>query len=151
MTDCNAVDILLAEDSDFDAEITLRAFRKGGLLNKVYRVYDGLEALQFVFREGSFAQRDLVLPRLILLDIKMPRVDGIDALRKLKADDLTQSIPVVVLTSSVQEQDMLGSYALGVHGYLVKPVQTEAFSQLVTQTRLHWIVMRRSSPQQPYQ
>ena len=149
MADWNDVDILLAEDSDADVEIILRAFRKSGLTNKVFRVHDGDEAIQFLRREGPFAHRDPTTPRLIILDIKMSRLNGIDALQKLRSDEETRSTPVVMLTSSVQEQDMLGSYALGVTGYLVKPVQAEAFSQLVIQGGLHWIVLKDSVSRQP--
>ena len=149
MADWNDVDILLAEDSDADVEIILRAFRKAGLTNKVFRVHDGDEAIQFLRRQGVFAKRDPTTPRLILLDIKMPRLNGIDALQKLRSDDATRSVPVFILTSSVQEQDKLASYALGVTGYLVKPVQAEAFSQLLAQAGLHEIILKDALPRQP--
>lgn len=149
MAHADDVDVLLAEDSDADVEIILRAFRKAGLTNKVFRVHDGDEALAFLRREGVFAHRDPTIPRLILLDIKMPRLNGIDALQKLRSDDATRSTPVFMLTSSLQEQDMLASYALGVSGYLIKPVQAQAFSQLVTQAGLHGIVLKESVARQP--
>src|SRR6267378_7105765 len=143
MDDFGAVDILLVEDSDADAEMTIRALRKRSLVNKLVRVRDGVEALEFVFREGAFGQRSGGQPKLILLDLKMPRLGGIDVLRRLKADDRTKLIPVVVLTSSAEEQDVLTSYKLGVNSYLVKPVEFSAFTSVITQTGLYWAVMNR--------
>src|ERR1700727_2269468 len=121
MDDFEAVDILLVEDSDADAEMIIRALRKGGVVNKLVRVHDGVEALEFVFREGAFGQRSGGQPKLILLDLKMPRLGGIDVLRRLKTDDRTKVIPVVMLTSSAEERDIIESYNLGVNSYLVKP------------------------------
>jgi two-component system response regulator len=131
--DFEAVEILLVEDSDADAELIIRALRKSSLVNKVVRLRDGVEALEFVFREGAFSQRRGGQPRLILLDLKMPRLGGIDVLRR----------PVVVLTSSAEEQDVLESYKLGVNSYLVKPVEFSAFTSIITQTGLYWAVMNR--------
>ena len=143
MNDFEAVEILLAEDSDADAELTMRALRKGSVVNNIVRVHDGVEALEFVFREGAFSHRRGGQPRLILLDLKMPRLGGIDVLRRLKADDKTKLIPIVVLTSSAEEQDVLESYRLGVNSYLVKPVDMGAFSSTIAQTGLYWAVMNR--------
>ena len=143
MNDFEAVEILLAEDSDADAELTMRALRKGSVVNNIVRVRDGVEALEFVFREGAYSQRRGGQPRLILLDLKMPRLGGIDVLRRLKADDKTKLIPIVVLTSSAEEQDVLESYRLGVNSYLVKPVEFSAFTNIITQTGLYWAVMNR--------
>ena len=144
MDEWQAVDILYAEDSDADAELTLRAFRKGGLKNKVLRVRDGAEALEFLYREGAFARRDRILPKLILLDMKMPRLGGLEVLRRAKSEDLTKNIPVVMLTSSAQESDMLESYGWGANSYLVKPVQIADFTELVIQAELYWIGMNRA-------
>jgi two-component system, response regulator len=141
--DFEAVEILLVEDSDADAELIIRALRKSNLVKKVVRLRDGVEAIEFVFREGAFSQRGSGQPRLILLDLKMPRLGGIDVLRRLKADELTKLIPVVVLTSSAEEQDVLTSYKLGVNSYLVKPVEFSAFTNVITQTGLYWAVMNR--------
>jgi len=127
MDDFEAADILLAEDSDADAELISRALRKGSIVNHIARVRDGVEALEFVFREGSFSERRGGHPRLILLDLKMPRLGGIDVLRRLKAD----------------EQDVIESYELGVNSYLVKPVDFAAFTQVVAQVGLYWAVMNR--------
>ena len=143
MDDFEAVEILLVEDSDADAEMITRALRKSNLVNKVVRLHDGVEALEFVFREGAFSQRRGGQPRLILLDLKMPRLGGIEVLRRLKADERAKMIPIVVLTSSAEEQDVLDSYKLGVNSYLVKPVEFSAFTDVITQTGLYWAVMNR--------
>ena len=143
MNDFEAVEILLAEDSDADAELIIRALRKSNLVNNVVRLHDGVEALEFIFRQGAFSGRSGGQPRLIMLDLKMPRLGGIDVLRRMKADDRTKLIPVVVLTSSAEEQDVLISYQLGVNSYLVKPVEFSAFTSVITQTGLYWAVMNR--------
>ena len=143
MDDFEAVEILLVEDSDADAELITRALRKSNLVNRVVRLRDGVEAIEFVFREGAYVQRRGGQPRLILLDLKMPRMGGIDVLKRLKADERTRVIPVVVLTSSAEEQDVLISYQLGVNSYLVKPVEFSAFTNVITQTGLYWAVMNR--------
>jgi two-component system response regulator len=138
-----AVEILLVEDSDADAELIMRALRKGNLVNKMVRVHDGVEALDFVFRAGAFAKRAIGQPRLVLLDLKMPRLGGIDVLKRLKSDEQAKLIPVVVLTSSAEEQDVRESYELGVNSYLVKPVAFVDFTNVITQTGLYWAVMNR--------
>ena len=143
MNEFEAVEILLVEDSDADAEMTTRAIRKGNVVNRLVRVRDGVEALDFVFREGAYSQRSGGNPRLILLDLKMPRLGGIDVLRRLKADQTTKTIPVVVFTSSAEEKDVGESYQLGVNSYLVKPVDMIAFTNVITQTGLYWAVMNR--------
>jgi two-component system response regulator len=137
------VDILLVEDSDADAEMTIRALRKGSVVNRLVRVHDGVEALEFVFREGAFTERSGGRPKLILLDLKMPRLGGIDVLRRLKADAATKTIPVVMLTSSAEERDIVESYHLGVNSYLVKPVNFSMFTDVVSQAGLYWAVMNR--------
>ena len=143
MDEFEAVEILLVEDSDADAELIIRALRKSSLVNKVVRLRDGVEAIEFVFREGAYRLRSGGQPRLILLDLKMPRLGGIDVLRRMKADERTKLIPVVVLTSSAEEQDVVTSYKLGVNSYLVKPVEFSAFTSVITQTGLYWAVMNR--------
>jgi CheY-like chemotaxis protein len=140
------IEILLVEDSDTDAELTLRALRKGRIANKIARVRDGVEALEFIFRQGSFAQRDPALPKLIMLDVQMPRLNGLEVLRRLKADDATRMIPIVMLTSSAMDRDLLQSYELGVNSYLVKPVDVAAFSDLVLKAGLYWITINRTPP-----
>lgn len=143
MDDSGAVDILLVEDSDPDAEMTIRALRKGGLVDKLVRVRDGVEALDFLFRAGPWSTRGHAQPKLILLDLKMPRLGGIDVLRRLKSDERTQALPVVVLTSSAEEQDIAKSYHFGVNSYLVKPVEFPAFAELVGHLGRYWAVMNR--------
>jgi two-component system response regulator len=144
MDDFEAIEILLVEDSDADAELVLRALRKGGVVNKVMRLRDGVEAMEFLFREGAFNQRSGGQPRLVLLDLKMPRLGGIDVLRRLKVDERTRMIPVVVLTSSAEEQDVAESYRLGVNSYLVKPVEFTAFTSVITKAGLYWAVMNHA-------
>ena len=143
MDEFAAVDILLVEDGDADAEMTQRALRKGGLINHLVRVRDGVEALQFVFREGAWSTRIGAQPKLLLLDLKMPRLGGIDVLRRLKSDNRTKYIPIVMLTSSAEEQDIVVSYNLGANSYLVKPVEFPAFAALITQVGLYWAVVNR--------
>jgi two-component system response regulator len=143
MDEFEAVDILLVEDSDADAEMIVRALRKGSVVNRLVRVHDGVEALDFVFREGAFSQRSGGQPKLVMLDLKMPRLGGIDVLRRLKADDHTKMIPVVMLTSSAEERDIVESYNLGVNSYLVKPVNFSTFTDVITQAGLYWAVMNR--------
>jgi two-component system, response regulator len=143
MDDFEAIEILLVEDSDADAELIVRALRKSNVVNQVVRLRDGVEALEFVFREGAFSQRRGGQPRLILLDLKMPRLGGIDVLRRLKSDEAIKMIPVVVLTSSAEEQDVVNSYKLGVNSYLVKPVEFSAFTDIIGQIGLYWAVMNR--------
>jgi two-component system, response regulator len=144
MDDFEAIEILLVEDSDADAELVLRALRKGGVVNKVMRLRDGVEAMDFLFREGAFDRRSGGQPRLVLLDLKMPRLGGIDVLRRLKVDERTRMIPVVVLTSSAEEQDVAESYRLGVNSYLVKPVEFTAFTSVITKAGLYWAVMNHA-------
>ena len=146
MDELAAADILLAEDSDADAELTIRALRKGNLLNKVVRVRDGVEALEYLFREGEFLKRPGGNPKLLLLDMKMPRLGGLDVLRRLRADERTKLIPVVVLTSSAEDRDIIESYQVGVNSYLVKPVDFAEFTRVVVQVGLYWAVLNRLPP-----
>jgi CheY-like chemotaxis protein len=143
MTEFQAVDVLLVEDSDADAEMVLRALRKGGLVNRIARLHDGVEALEFIFREGAYADRNSAQPKLILLDLKMPRLGGLDVLRRLKADAHAKIIPVVMLTSSAEERDIAECYQLGLNSYLVKPVNFSSFTDVVVQAGLYWAVMNR--------
>jgi two-component system response regulator len=138
-----AVEILLVEDSDADAEMIVRSLRKGNLVNQVFRIRDGVEALEFIFREGEYRDRRGGHPKLILLDVKMPRLGGIDVLRRLKSDETTKVIPVVMLTSSAEDRDIQESYHLGVNSYLVKPVNFSEFTNVVAQVGLYWAVMNR--------
>ena len=146
MTGFEAMEILLAEDSDEDAELTLRALKRGNIVNKLVRVKDGAEAIDFLFRNGEFNGRKGGNPRLVLLDLKMPKMDGIDVLKKIRSDERTRTIPVVILTSSAEERDMVESYRLGVNSYLVKPVETEKFVDIVTRAGQYWMLMNRTPP-----
>lgn len=138
------VEILLAEDNAEDAEMTMRALRRNNLANQLRWVKDGAEALDYLFGEGAYAGRDASrAPKLVLLDIKMPKVDGIEVLRRLKAHPATRAIPVVVMTSSNEERDVMESYRLGVNSYIVKPVQFDAFMETVAKIGLYWIVTNR--------
>jgi two-component system response regulator len=144
MTDYDQVEILLAEDNARDAEMTMRALRRINLGNKVHWVKDGEEALDFLLRKGGYQDRDpSQLPKLILLDIKMPKVDGIEVLRQVKADETLQLIPVVVMTSSNEERDVVDSYRLGVNSYIVKPVHFAAFVETVANIGLYWVLTNR--------
>jgi len=144
VTDYQQVEILLAEDSPADAEMTLRALRKNNLANRVHWVKDGAEALEYVFRAGTYAERANQQPKLILLDIKMPKVDGIEVLRRLKGDPETRSIPVVVMTSSNEDRDVVESYRLGVNSYIVKPVAFDAFLETVAKIGMYWVLTNRA-------
>jgi two-component system, response regulator len=134
-----SADILLIEDNPDDAGLTLRALRKNHLANRVIHLKDGEEALEYLFSE-HFSQ----LPKLILLDLKMPKVDGIEVLRKLKSDERRKIIPVAVLTSSREEADIVASYRLGVNAYIVKPVDFDKFSKAVADLGLFWLVLNQS-------
>jgi two-component system, response regulator len=134
------VEILLVEDSTADAEMTMRTLKRRGIANHVVWVRDGVEALEYLFREGEHAQRDPGEPKLVMLDIKMPRMDGLQVLEKVKKDPRTQRIPVVMMTSSREEFDLLASYTLGVNSYVVKPVDFDAFAAVVAQVGMYWML-----------
>lgn len=144
MSNLEPVSILLAEDSATDAEMTMRALKKVGLTNEVIWVKDGQEALDFLFKCGNYADRSKCVPKLILLDLKMPKVDGIEVLQKIKANEQTRAIPVVMLTSSAEEQDIVRSYALGVNSYLVKPVEFDKFAHEVAKVGCYWTILNRT-------
>jgi two-component system response regulator len=138
------VDILLVEDSPADAELAMRALRKGKLANHITWVKDGAEALEFIFRTGAYAGRPDRNPKLILLDLKLPKVDGIEVLKQVKANERTRVIPVVMVTSSAEGRDVIESYKLGVNSYLVKPVEFEQFSETVAKAGLYWMLMNKA-------
>ena len=145
MAGIEQLEILLVEDSAEDAEMTLRALRKNNLANRVHWVKDGAEALQYLFPGRSDAARaPAQAPKLVMLDLKMPKVDGIEVLRQLKAQPETRAIPVVVMTSSNEERDVLEAYRLGVNSYIVKPVAFEAFLQTVSKIGLYWLLTNRT-------
>ena len=137
------LEILLVEDNPEDAEMTQRALRKRNLANQLHWVKDGAEALDYLFCRGQYAGRDPARPpKLVLLDIKMPKVDGIEVLRQVKGSAL-KSVPVVVMTSSNEERDVVESYRLGVNSYIVKPVAFEAFLDTVSKIGLYWVLTNR--------
>jgi two-component system response regulator len=137
----NQVEVLLVEDNMHDAEMTIRSLKKVNLANNLIHVKDGEEALDFIFAKGKFAGRDTVSgPKVILLDIKMPKVDGIEVLRQLKSNEATRLIPVVIMTSSKEEQDIISSYEFGVNSYVVKPVDFEGFAKAVSQLGMYWLL-----------
>jgi two-component system response regulator len=138
------VDILLVEDNPNDVELALRALRKQKLDAKVYVVRDGAEALDFIFATGNYATRKIESrPKVVLLDLKLPKVDGIEVLRRMKADQRTRHIPVVMLTSSQEERDVLESYKLGVNSYIVKPVDFSNFLHAVGELGVYWNLLNR--------
>ncbi len=135
------IEILLVEDNPNDVELTLHAFQAHKIGNRVHVVRDGAEALEFIFGTGRYAERDLnAHPKVILLDLKLPLVDGMDVLRRVKADPRTRSIPVVVLTSSHEEKDMVESYELGVNSYIVKPVDFGQFTESARTLGMYWLL-----------
>jgi len=138
------IEILLVEDNEHDAELTMRALKKAGLANKLLWVKDGEQALDYLFRRGAFAGRDEVSPRMVLLDLKMPRVDGIEVLKAVKADEKTRRIPIIVMTSSQEEKDVAQTYDLGVNSYVVKPVDFAAVAELVRQAGYYWLAINRT-------
>lgn len=144
MDDSQLVEILLVEDNPNDAELTLRALRKHHLANAVHWVKDGAEALEFLFCEGAYAGRGQSTPKLVLLDVHMPRVDGLEVLRRLRADERTRTIPVVIMTSSNQDRDVIESYQLGVNSYIVKPVRFEAFVDTAAKVGMYWLLLNQA-------
>ncbi|MGC4036110.1 MAG: response regulator [Chitinophagaceae bacterium] len=139
------VEILLAEDNPEDAEMTIRALKKVNLANHLTHVEDGQEALDFIYATGNYRDRSQSPhPRLIILDVKMPRIDGIEVLKRLKTNEDTRSIPIVILTSSAEERDMIESYHYGVNSYVVKPVEFAQFMKAVSDLGLYWLLINRS-------
>jgi CheY-like chemotaxis protein len=139
------VEILLVEDNSTDAELAMRALKKNNFSNKLVWVKDGEEALDFIFGTGSYLNRPLSNgPRVIMLDLHLPKVDGLDVLRKVKSDPRTQTIPVVILTSSKEDRDVAESYRLGVNSYISKPVEFDEFIKVVAELGLYWLLMNRS-------
>lgn len=144
MTSLEDVEILLVEDNPNDVELTLRALQKQNLANKVFVVKDGAEALDFIFATGTYAKRKIEnAPKVVLLDLKLPKIDGIEVLRKIKADTRTRHTPVVMLTSSQEERDVLATYNLGVNSYIVKPVDFNNFVHAVGELGVYWGILNK--------
>jgi CheY-like chemotaxis protein len=133
--------ILLAEDNQLDMELTLEALRDHGLTNEIVAVRDGVEAMDYLYRRGRHADRPPAHPLLILLDLKMPRVDGLEVLSQIKRDPVLRVIPIIMLTSSREERDIVESYNLGANAYVVKPVAFESFVEVVKQIGLFWLLI----------
>jgi two-component system response regulator len=139
--------ILLVEDNADDEKLTLRALKKNNIRNEVVVARDGAEALDFLFGAGTYAGRDLnVMPQVILLDLKLPKLDGLEVLRRLRANDRTKLLPVVILTSSNEEQDRIKGYGLGANSYVRKPVDFNDFSEAARQLGLYWLILNEAPP-----
>jgi CheY-like chemotaxis protein len=144
MSETNIMEILIVEDSPQDLELALRALKKANLTNRIHVARDGAEALEFIFCEGKHADRKIENgPKVILLDLKLPKVDGLEVLKRIKSDPRTNSIPVVVLTSSKEQSDVVESYKLGVNSYIVKPVNFEHFAEAVQKLGMYWLLLNQ--------
>jgi len=144
MDNLEAVEILIVEDNPVDAEMALRAFKKNNLTNQILVVGDGEEAIEFIFAKGKYANREKkIRPRIILLDLKLPKIDGLEVLKIIKENQETKSIPVIILTSSKEESDMVKSYQLGVNSYIVKPVDFDKFVEAIHELGLYWLLLNQ--------
>jgi two-component system response regulator len=140
------IEILLVEDNSSDAEMTIEALKTSSLANKLLHVKDGAQALDFIFAEGEYADRPIEQkPRVILLDLKMPKVNGIEVLQKIRADERTKTIPVVMLTSSKEDPDIKKCYDLGVNSYVVKPLAFDEFQKAISEVGLYWMIVNQQS------
>lgn len=138
------VEILLVEDNPSDAEMTIRSLKKNNFANKLLHLKDGAEALDFLFAEGAYSERRVEqTPKVILLDLKMPRINGKEVLQKIKSDERTRKIPVVMLTSSREDPDIQECYGLGVNGYVVKPVEFSEFHKAISELGLYWVIVNQ--------
>lgn len=145
------VDILLVDDNASDVELTVRSLRRHKLANHIYVAQDGQEALDFVFCRGAHSERSFAAPpKVVFLDLKMPKVDGIDVLRAIRGDSRTRMIPVVILTSSKEQRDIVEGYKLGVNAYIQKPVDFEEFRRVIEQMGLFWLVVNQPPPREAF-
>ncbi|HAM99139.1 MAG TPA: two-component system response regulator [Marinilabiliales bacterium] len=141
MNQNHATEILLVEDNPNDMELTIRALKKNNIANDIHTVTDGAEALDYFFAKGNYSDRDILQnPKLVILDLKLPKVDGLEILRQIKQDERTKTIPVVVLTSSKEESDVVASYKLGANSFIVKPVDFEKFITTVKELGMYWLL-----------
>jgi len=139
------VEILIVEDNPDDAELAIRALKKSHLANNVTHLIDGAEALDFLFGTGQYIDRDVNnVPKVILLDLKMPKVNGLEVLQRIKSEPLTKMIPVVILTSSAEDPDIKRSYELGANSYIVKPVEFNNFAKIISELGMYWLVINKS-------
>ena len=138
----NAVEILLVEDNPRDAELTIRALKKKNLANSLFHVEDGVDALDFLFARGKYSDRDINdAPKVVLLDLKLPRIDGLEVLTAIKADERTRAIPVVIVTSSAEDPDVKKAYQLGANSYVIKPVQFDSFMEAMVRVGVYWLMV----------
>jgi CheY-like chemotaxis protein len=145
MKQYDAVEILLVEDNPNDAELILRVLKENKLANRIQVVEDGAEALDFLFARSAYAQRDVeALPKVVFLDLKLPKVSGLEVLRAIKSDERTKLVPVVVLTSSQEERDIVDSYHLGANSYITKPVDFDNFAKSISELGLYWLVLNKA-------
>jgi CheY-like chemotaxis protein len=143
-TNINEVDVLMVEDSPNDAELIARALSKVNIANKIYWVKDGEEALEFIFRTGRYAVRDESVPlKVMLLDLKLPKVNGLEVLAKIKADERTKTIPVVIVTSSQEDGDLKEAYKFGANSYIVKPIDASSFVKALSEAGLYWLAINK--------
>ena len=140
------VEILIVEDNPHDLDLTLRALRKNHVANHIATVKDGEEALEFLFRTGRYSERGNHVPQVVFLDLKLPKVDGLEVLRQVKADERTRRIPVVVVTSSAEERDLVESYGLGVNSYVVKPIDFDGFVKTLGDLGFYWLAINKRIP-----
>jgi two-component system response regulator len=144
MSESHPIELLVVEDNEEDLEMTLRALKNAKLANHIHVAYDGVEALEFIFCEGAHAGRKLSNgPKVVLLDLKLPKIDGLEVLKRIKGDARTKMIPVVMLTSSKEQRDVIESYGLGVNSYIVKPVNFEGFAEAVGNLGLYWLLLNQ--------
>lgn len=140
----NHVEILLVEDNEDDAALIMRSLKKHNLTNQLVHVNDGAKALDFLFARGPYEGREINdVPKVVLLDLKMPKVDGLQVLREIRADERTRLIPIIIMTSSKEEKDIITSYKLGVNSYIVKPVEFENFAKAVAEVGLYWLMLNQ--------
>jgi CheY-like chemotaxis protein len=140
------LEVLLVEDDPDDLELTLHALREARITNPIQIARDGEEALDYIFSRGAFAGREITRPRVILLDLKLPKVDGLQVLRQIKADQRTKGVPIVILTSSSEERDLIEGYRLGANSYIQKPVDFAQFQQTIRELGYYWLVVNQAPP-----
>jgi DNA-binding response OmpR family regulator len=139
--------ILLVEDNPDDEDLTVRALRQNNIVNEIIVAHDGAEALEYLFGTGKFAGRDVnMMPEVVLLDLKLPKIDGLEVLKRMRANDQTALLPVVILTSSTEERDLMNGYKLGANSYIRKPVDFVQFTEAVRQLKLYWLVLNEPPP-----
>lgn len=144
MNNNRTVEILLVEDSDQDAELAMRALEKKNITNNIVRLKNGEEALNFIFAKGEFSNRSIQnQPKVVLLDLKMPKVDGLEVLKEVRENDETKDLPIVILTSSKEEEDLVKSYKLGVNSFIVKPVEFDSFTNAVAEIGMYWVLLNQ--------